>query len=419
MMEARTDMAAWAIMIGYAALAVLIAYLLGSIPTGYLIARRVKGVDIREVGDRYTGAKNVFREIGVAAGIATAGLDVAKGAVAMLLTRLLPLPEVAVVLVALAVVSGHIWPVFLQFRGGAGLATALGAILVMLPREALILLIPFLALALLMRGRLGLGLTCGLLLVPLILLSWWLGEPPQLVALPVVVGVLLTYRVYGEQIGKAFQRAVPERGKEGPPSEQKTQPRTKAKTARHLYHLAAGCILPFLALLLSREWLLLFVGTVTAIFVLLEALRFMVAPFNRWLISLFSGLSRGFKEREAVRPIGTTYFLVASLITFVFFPRDVAIAALFFAAVGDAMAAEFGERFGRRKLGRKSLEGTAAFFLSALGVGYILLWAGLQLSWAAVAAGALVAALVELLPIPLNDNLTVPVVSAAAIFLAL
>ncbi|MDA8189313.1 MAG: hypothetical protein M0T85_14335 [Dehalococcoidales bacterium] len=113
-----------------------------------------------------------------------------------------------------------------------------------------------------------------------------------------------------------------------------------------------------------------------------------------------------------MRPIGTTYFLVASFFTFLFFPRDVAVAALFFSAVGDAMAATVGERFGRRKLGKKSLEGTAAFFVSALVVGCILILAGLRLSWAAVAAGALVAAIVELLPIPIDDNLTVPVIGA-------
>ena len=84
-------------------------------------------------------------------------------------------------------------------------------------------------------------------------------------------------------------------------------------------------------------------------------------------------MSKGFKEAEAVRPIGTTYHLIGSFLTFLLFARDVAIAALFFAAVGDTAAAAFGERFGRRKLGRKSLEGTGVFFASALVVGYILL----------------------------------------------
>lgn len=193
----------------------------------------------------------------------------------------------------------------------------------------------------------------------------------------------------------------------------------KGKTGRHLFHLVGGCIPPLIGLILTREWILVFLGTVAAIFVLAEILRFAIPSVNRWLGSLFSGVSGGFKEREAVRPIGTTYYLVASFLTFLFFPRDVAVAALLFAAVGDAVAAAVGERFGRTRLGHKSLEGSAAFFASALVVGFILIWAGLHLTWPAVTVGAAAAALMELLPIPIDDNLTVPIVSAIAITLML
>lgn len=179
-----------------AALAVTIAYLLGSIPTGYLITRWARGVDITEMGDGSTGATNVSRVAGRAAGIATAVGDVAKGAAAMLLARVLPMPEAASIIVALAVASGHIWPIFLRFRGGAGLATAVGVILMALPVESLILLGPFAALALTFGRRHGLGATSALLLGPLLVLSWWLGEPPHLIALPVVLGAFLGIRLY-------------------------------------------------------------------------------------------------------------------------------------------------------------------------------------------------------------------------------
>jgi len=191
----------------------------------------------------------------------------------------------------------------------------------------------------------------------------------------------------------------------------------KGKTARHVFHVVAGAIPPLLGFVLPREWLLVFLGVVAGIFVLAEVLRLTVEPVNRWLISLFSRASKEFKEHESRRPIGSTYFLVASFLTFLFFPRDVAIAALLFAAVGDAMAAAVGESFGRTRLGTRSLEGTAAFFFSALVIGLILIFAGLRLSFAAVAVGALVAALTELLSIPIDDNLTIPLVSAIPIAL--
>ncbi|MCL5265353.1 MAG: hypothetical protein M1343_09235 [Chloroflexi bacterium] len=193
----------------------------------------------------------------------------------------------------------------------------------------------------------------------------------------------------------------------------------KGKIGRHLFHLVGGCIPPIVGLVLPREWTLVFFGTVAAIFVAIEILRLTIVSVNRWLMSLFSGVSAGFKPREVARPIGTTFYLVASFLTFLFFSRDVAVAALFFAAVGDAMAAAVGEQYGRTKVGMKSLEGSGAFFASALVVGFILVLAGLHLNWLAVTVGAAVAALVELLPIPIDDNLTVPIISAVVMTLLL
>ncbi len=190
------------------------------------------------------------------------------------------------------------------------------------------------------------------------------------------------------------------------------------KAGRRLVHLIGGCIPPLLGLLLPREALLLFLGSVAALFVVGETLRLLVPAVNRWLMSLVSPAARAFKDREAARPIGTTFFVLGALLSFVIFPRDVAIAALFYSAVGDVAAATVGERFGRTRIGGKSLEGSAAFLGSALVVGAILVLAGLRLGWITVAVGALAAALVELLPSPLvDDNLTIPLVSGAAMVL--
>ncbi|MDA8189315.1 MAG: glycerol-3-phosphate acyltransferase [Dehalococcoidales bacterium] len=138
--------------------------------------------------------------------MATALGDVAKGAAAMVLPRVLPMPEVAVVFAAVAVVGGHIWPIFLQFRGGAGLATALGATFVALPRESLILLIPFVVLVATVGRKWELGVTGALLLIPFIALTWWFGEPPELIGLPIVLTALVGARVYWREMGEVLQR---------------------------------------------------------------------------------------------------------------------------------------------------------------------------------------------------------------------
>lgn len=109
----------------------VIGYLIGSIPFGYLIVKLVKGVDIRQYGSGRTGGTNVFRVAGFPAGLATAMLDIGKGAVVVLIARSL-FPQTqgwAEALAGVGVVLGHNASCFLGFRGGAGGATATGTAL--------------------------------------------------------------------------------------------------------------------------------------------------------------------------------------------------------------------------------------------------------------------------------------------------
>ena len=106
------------------ALVVALAYLLGSIPFAFL-AGRARGVDLRTVGSGNLGAANVFRTLGREMGIAVMAADILKGVVAVVIARLLtddPWPAVA----AAAAMAGHVFPVWLRFKGGKGVATTLG-----------------------------------------------------------------------------------------------------------------------------------------------------------------------------------------------------------------------------------------------------------------------------------------------------
>jgi acyl phosphate:glycerol-3-phosphate acyltransferase len=106
-------------------------YLLGSIPFGYLIARLVGGRDIRSEGSGNIGATNVTRSLGLSAGLATLALDAGKGAAAVwLAARLSAWAPVPMALAAIGAILGHLFPVWLKFRGGRGVATAIGAFLV-------------------------------------------------------------------------------------------------------------------------------------------------------------------------------------------------------------------------------------------------------------------------------------------------
>src|SRR5262247_2202339 len=128
------------------AVSLIVAYLLGSIPFGYLIVRLTSGSDIRETGSGGTGATNVSRKAGKAAGVATLALDVLKGAMAVLVARWLTGEAGAAWIVAAAAalaVGGHCFPVWLKFKGGKGVATGLGVFLAIAPWAALAALAVF------------------------------------------------------------------------------------------------------------------------------------------------------------------------------------------------------------------------------------------------------------------------------------
>ncbi|MGI8997913.1 MAG: glycerol-3-phosphate 1-O-acyltransferase PlsY [Pyrinomonadaceae bacterium] len=131
----------------FPALILLIAYLLGSIPFGYLIVWAKGGGDVRQTGSGGTGATNVTRRAGKAAGILTLVLDALKGVAAVLLARWLLTMDFGVnwcvAGAALAAVVGHIFPVWLKFRGGKGVATGLGVFVTLSPLSVISALMVF------------------------------------------------------------------------------------------------------------------------------------------------------------------------------------------------------------------------------------------------------------------------------------
>ena len=127
---------------------VAVAYLLGSIPFGYLLVRFVRKEDIRAAGSGNIGATNVARSGGKGLGILTLILDLLKGFGAVLIAKHVTpgsgaLASDLAVLAAVAAVLGHVFPAWLRFRGGKGVATALGVFLALAPRVALAAVVVF------------------------------------------------------------------------------------------------------------------------------------------------------------------------------------------------------------------------------------------------------------------------------------
>ena len=107
----------------------ILGYLLGSLPSGWLAGRWLKNIDIRELGSGSTGATNVLRQVGKGPALVVFLIDVGKGAAAVLITRALGLGDWIQVLAGLTALAGHIWPVWLGFKGGKAVATGLGLFL--------------------------------------------------------------------------------------------------------------------------------------------------------------------------------------------------------------------------------------------------------------------------------------------------
>ena len=149
---------------------VIVSYLLGSIPFGYLIVQKKLGADIRETGSGGTGATNVSRRAGKGAGIFTLVLDALKGAIAVEWAVVLAGPSLQapwiVTAAAIAVIVGHIFPVWLGFRGGKGVATGVGVFLMLAPFALLCAGMLFFAIVMFTR-YVSLGSIVGAASVPL------------------------------------------------------------------------------------------------------------------------------------------------------------------------------------------------------------------------------------------------------------
>ncbi len=197
---------------------------------------------------------------------------------------------------------------------------------------------------------------------------------------------------------------------------------------RNLLHLVSGSILPVCALLVPYNRLtpivkvgdsqgvssvLVWVAAAALTVALVcELFRFAYPPFNEWLLRRFGVFSKG---RERFRVTGATYLLIGALGAFVLFDYRIAALALLYLSIADPVAAFVGARYGRFRIGVKSLEGSLAFLAASLAIAAIFTATGTVWPFWRVGIGALAATLVEALPLPIDDNITIPLSAGAVL----
>jgi glycerol-3-phosphate acyltransferase PlsY len=191
-------------------LAVLAAYLMGSIPFAQLLSKR-RGIDLRRVGSGNVGASNVLRTLGVRPAVLAMMLDAVKGTVAVLIAQRLTNGVAAPVAAGLASMIGHVYPIWLRFRGGKGVATAAGAFAVLTPVAAVVAVGAFLLTVALTRF-----ISVGSMVAALTLAAWAIAsDAPRIVEVGAAIGaalVLIGHRANLLRLVAGTERRVGQRG---------------------------------------------------------------------------------------------------------------------------------------------------------------------------------------------------------------
>ena len=171
-------------------LLILFGYLLGSVPVGFILGLR-SGVDVRETGSGNVGATNVARVVGKRQGILTLIADAAKGFLPVILAMQLGASLGVTISVGMGAFVGHLYPIFLRFKGGKGVATALGVFLALAPMATLVLVALF-ALTVLTSRIVSLSSILSAVAAPVVF--WLFSYPPLVVSMAAFIALAITWR---------------------------------------------------------------------------------------------------------------------------------------------------------------------------------------------------------------------------------
>jgi glycerol-3-phosphate acyltransferase PlsY len=379
-------------------LAGVIGYLLGSISPAYILGKTLKNIDVRDQGFRNAGARNVYHLLGVIPGAITAILDLGKGIAAILIAeRLLDLPDIWLFVPAWAAVLGHIFPFYLRFRGGKGMAVSTG-IYLLLCTQAMV------------RGSfVPSQLVVVLVVAALVFIASRSGDLTALVAflfLCIVAYLELDFSPRGLLMASlslyCFALAV------------------RGTVIQRLFVVTAEIEMKWWRVI-ARPFALLFIP-IDLLFGR-TVLLFIMAGIGVILIGtdIFRMLSRHqlqqlFKKKEIKRVSSMTSFVVAVFIIFLVFRGEIPYLGLAYITIGDMFSKIIGIQFGKHKLLReRTLEGSLGFLAGSFMAGWVT-FSLLPVPIYAVIAGPLFASGVELFSMDLDDNFTVGIVTCGFLF---
>ncbi len=381
-------------------LSIAIGYLLGSVSPAYLFGR-LHHLDIRQVGTMNAGTTNVYHTLGIGYAIPTAAYDFLKGLLALLIAQVLAADPVIVQVAGLTAIAGHVLPFYLHFKGGQGMATAMGLFLYYMgnyilagPQVLLVFLylLPIIGIFFYVTRT---GEVLSMLLFPLLGYGMFVVYPGNAnnVFFAILVG-------WGACAGlwnalKLKKIAIHNEAFE-----------------THKWRVFSRPFAMFFVLfyyLFSQVVALYLIGGIALVFILLDLIRLTHKPTGEYFEQ---HAKKVFKKGEEHRFSSMTIFLVAAFISVLLFNAAIATTALIFLIFGDFFGKIFGLAFGRHKIFTKTLEGMLANYGSVLIFGYVIATT-LPIPLLVLLAGGLIAPIVEVFSRGLDDNLTVPLISGA------
>jgi glycerol-3-phosphate acyltransferase PlsY len=375
-----------------------IGYLLGSICPAYILGKTLKNIDVRDRGFRNAGARNVYHLLGIVPASITAILDLGKGIAAILIAEgLLDLPDIWLFVPAWAAVLGHIFPFYLRFRGGKGMAVSTG-ITLLLCTQAMV------------RGSFAPSqLIVVLGVAALVFIASRSGDLTALVAflfLCIVAYLELDFSPRGLLMASlslyCFALAL------------------RGTVIQRLFVVTAEIEMKWWRVI-ARPFALLFIPI--DLLIGRTVLLFIMAGIGVILIGtdIFRMLSRHqlqqlFKKKEIKRFSSMTSFVVAVFIIFLVFRGEIPYLGLAYITIGDMFSKIIGIQFGKHKLLRdRTLEGSLGFLAGSFMAGWVI-YTLLPVPTYAVIAGPLFASGVELFSMDLDDNFSVGIVTSGFLF---
>jgi glycerol-3-phosphate acyltransferase PlsY len=385
----------------------ILGYLIGTINPGYIFGRIVKNVDLREVEDKNAGTTNTYKVLGIKYAVPTALYDIFKAVIAVILSLLMGLNVFWAQFSGFMTIIGHIFPFYLNFRGGKGVASAIGMWLFYISLYSfynlgfIFMLIYFILLAAIFSYITRLFNLIPITSFSLMVVFVFLHYPGAFIfEFNIWFAIIVAHIIIFTMIS-FFSEADIKIDDES--------------FTGHKWRIAlrfGSIIFLFFYVFISLAVALFSIGIFAAIFIALDFIRLNKEFRSKENEESPSKVDIIYRKKEKKKFSSITVYLIAYFITLVIFPMNIAITVSVFLIFGDTFGKFFGLAFGKHKILDKTLEGSLAYLGVVLISGY-LLYEFLNISPIVLILGGISAPITELLTLDMNDNFTVPLISGA------